>query len=149
MLILLLALASPTFSFFTRARSGDASQGVAYYLGGEDVLSVADAKVSQGVAVAVQLGWDCDATVCTLTNNAEYVGPTGSGHGSGSVKLFFNNSTFVGAGEMPMTGRFMLHNDDKLVLTGQATDAAGRAVIVTAEVTRDKISEVTLLFMCF
>ena len=142
MLILLLALASPAFSFFGRVRDGESPKGVAYYLGGENVLSVADAKVSQGVALAVQLGWDCEAMVCTLSNSAEYVGPGGSGHGAGQIKLFFANNTFIGGGEVPLTGRFMLHGDDKILLTGQGTDASGRAVVLSSEVTAEKITEV-------
>jgi hypothetical protein len=144
MILLLLAVASPAFSFLNRVRSGDASNaGTTYFLGGEDVLSVADAKVSEGVAVALALGWSCEASTCVLNSTAAYVGTNNAGKSSGVVTLHFENNTWTGVGEAPMVGRFMYTGDNKLELTGQGTDSNGRALILTAEVTASKLSEVS------
>ncbi len=104
-------------------------------------MSVVDAKVSEGVAVGAALQWGCSGEACTLQTNSFFVTKTNAGVSAGNVTLFYNNNTWVGNGIEDFRGRFMVKDNLKLELTGGGV-VSGQQIIVSAEITTSKITEV-------
>jgi hypothetical protein len=126
--------------------SAAATSGTRYYAGGQEILSAADAKVSQGAVLLMALSWKCEE-YCTLQSDLFFVANGQQGRSTTKASFFFNNHSWVSSSESAsLTGRFEFKGDDtsQLYLTGAGTAGAIPAV-VTAQLSENKMFEVASL----
>jgi hypothetical protein len=83
------------------------ASGSAYYGGGEEVLSAADASVNLGVLMLMELDWQCAAQECSFQANVFFVSKGQQGSSVTKMNLFFNNNTWSASnGVGTLAGRF-------------------------------------------